>query len=456
MKPLLHKFNSKQTSPQLHSRLNLFLTFFAMFVFGLLFLMVGYTQNFVKYLIWPGSNNPDQKYISLLLLPQMLGIVLGTIVVGKLISRYNIRYLYIAGLGSAGIILFIIGFMDKFNLSQNSLIAVYSILTLIFGMGVGPISPLVVMYIAAKYKDDTSRNRMVSSVNAVYGLGAGIIPLALAGVIVNQTAGTNLSFANGRYFYIIAACISLLGAATSSLINFKHSQQLTSSVVIGQEAFENKDKKKIAKNLIRKPLIVFLFMIVSYMIVETSINFSFTNFGVTSTASHISHKDLQIEVTRAFGMYICIQGLWRMFSGIFLLSRVKYPVFITASIIGILIGLIGIFAGALNTIYGIYLEAAVFGFGIGNLYPAIYSYGVSIDNRRATFLGKWLSIGQMSGLLLGQLFIGILWLSAENATNGSVKFFAPIIFITCISVLLMTITLTSINYIKNSRKRLEA
>ena len=171
----------------------------------------------------------------------------------------------------------------------------------------------------------------------------------------------------------------------------------------------------------------------------------------------IGKKQLSINVIRAFGLYICIQGLWRAFSGLFLLNKIKYPIFVALSTIVIIIGLVGIFAGALNKVYGIYLEAVAFGFGIGNLYPTIYSYGVSLDPKRATFLGKWISIAQMSGLFLGQLFIGLLWISASGAVSTtSVKFLAPIIFITCVVVLLFSATLITMGYVRHSRAKLKA
>ena len=456
MKLSLKGSGLKKNLSNSNPKFNVILTFLAMFIFGLLFLMIGYTQGFVKYLIWPTTNDPAQKYISILLLPQMFGFILGTILMGKLVSKMDIRYIYMAGFGLAGLASLIIAFLDKFGLNGASqIIPVYCVLTFLFGIGIGPISPLVVMYIGAKYNSDNVRNRMLSCVNAAYGIGAGIIPLAFSSFIVNITTGSNLSFDNGRYFYIIAAAISFIGVACTSMISFKHSAQLTSSTILEEKPSANNKSNQLIKKAIWKPLLLFVFLMIAYMIIETSINFSFTNFANKSTAS-ITEKELSINVIRAFGLYICIQGLWRAFSGLFLLNRVKYPVFIALSTIVIIIGLVGIFAGALNKVYGIYLEAVVFGFGIGNLYPTIYSYGVSLDPKRATFLGKWISIAQMSGLFLGQLFIGLLWINASNASTTSVNFLAPIIFITCVVVLLFSATLITMGYVRHSRAQLKA
>ncbi len=456
MKLSLKGSGLKKNLSNSNPKFNVILTFLAMFIFGLLFLMIGYTQVFVQHLIWP-KNISDRKYISILLLPQMFGFILGTILMGKLVSKMNIRYIYMAGFGLAGLASLIIAFLDKFGLNGASqLIPVYCVLTFLFGIGIGPVSPLVVMYIGAKYNSDNIRNRMLSCVNAAYGIGAGIIPLAFSSFIVNITTGSSVTFDNGRYFYIIAAAISFIGVACTSMINFRHSAQLTSSTILEEKPSASYKSNQLAKNIIWKPLLLFLFLMITYMIIETSINFSFTNFANKSTAA-ISQKQLNINVIRAFGLYICIQGLWRAFSGLFLLNKIKYPIFVALSAIVIIIGLVGIFAGALNKVYGIYLEAVAFGFGIGNLYPTIYSYGVSLDPKRATFLGKWISIAQMSGLFLGQLFIGLLWINASSApSTTSVNFLAPIIFITCAVVLLLSTTLITMGYVRHSRAKLKA
>ena len=456
MKLFLNKSGLKKRSSHSNPKLNMTLTFLAMFIFGLLFLMIGYTQNFVQFLIWPAANDPARKYISLLLLPQILGFIIGTSLMGKLVSKMNIRYIYMASFGLAGLASLIIAFLDKFGLNGASqIIPVYCILTFLFGIGVGPVSPLVVMYVSAQYDNDADRNRMLSYVNATYGIGAGIIPLAFSGFIVNITTGSNLSFDNGRYFYIIAAIISFIGAACTFMINFKHSAQLTSSTILEQGPAANQKTNQMTKKMIWKPLLLFIFIMMAYTTIETSINFSFANFANKSTAA-ISEKQLSINVIRAFGLYVCIIGLWRLFSGLFLLHRVKYPVFIALSTVVIFLGLIGIFAGALNKVYGIYLEAVAFGFGIGNLYPTIYSYSVSLDAKRATFIGRWISIGQTIGEFFAQLFIGLLWINAFNANTSSVNFFAPIIFITCVVVLLFSTILITMGYVRHSRQKLEA
>ncbi len=456
MKLFLNKSGLKKRSSHSNPKLNLTLTFLAMFIFGLLFLMIGYTQVFVQRLIWP-KNVSARNYISLLLLPQILGFIIGTSLMGKLVSKLNIRYIYMASFGLAGLASLVIAFLDKFGLNGASqIIPVYCILTFLFGIGVGPVSPLVVMYVSAQYNNDDDRNRMLSYVNATYGIGAGIIPLAFSGFIVNITTGSSVTFDNGRYFYIIAAIISFIGAACTFMINFKHSAQLTSSTILEQDPSVSQKTAQTTKKMIWKPLLLFIFIMIAYTTIETSINFSFTNFANKSTAA-ISPKQLSINVIRAFGLYVCIIGLWRLFSGLFLLHRVKYPVFIALSTVVIFLGLIGIFAGALNKVYGIYLEAVAFGFGIGNLYPTIYSYSVSLDAKRATFIGRWISIGQTIGEFFAQLFIGLLWINASNTSGTtSVSFFAPIIFITCVVVLLFSTILITMGYVRHSRQKLEA
>ena len=74
---------------------------------------------------------------------------------GKLVSKLNIRYIYMASFGLAGLASLVIAFLDKFGLSGASqIIPVYCILTFLFGIGVGPVSPLVVMYVSAQYNND--------------------------------------------------------------------------------------------------------------------------------------------------------------------------------------------------------------------------------------------------------------------------------------------------------------
>ena len=126
---------------------------------------------------------------------------------------------------------------------------------------------------------------MLSCVNAAYGIGAGIIPLAFSSFIVNITTGSSVTFDNGRYFYIIAAAISFIGVACTSMINFRHSAQLTSSTILEEKPSASYKSNQLAKNIIWKPLLLFLFLMITYMIIETSINFSFTNFANKSSTA---------------------------------------------------------------------------------------------------------------------------------------------------------------------------
>lgn len=68
----------------------LVLTAVLMTIYGSLFLMVGYTQILVAKTLFAGNHDND-KYMPLMLVPQMIGLYFGSILYGFFIKKFNLR-----------------------------------------------------------------------------------------------------------------------------------------------------------------------------------------------------------------------------------------------------------------------------------------------------------------------------------------------------------------------------
>lgn len=434
-----------------------------MFVFGLLFLLIGYTQPFISLLIF----NKPSRYTPLLIIPQFLGSALGVYVIGKLTSHINIKWLFFSSFLIASITLFIIAFLDKIAVNFIARIVAYEILTFIFGFMVFPILTLILLYIGAIFQDDKSKT-WISYIMIAKGLGAGLFPAIAAGFIVNLTSHASIaSFNAGRWFYIMPAIITLIVAIASLECDYFHSKQLTSIDVIkkqkvAEQAFATKQSgwllrsliakiKNLLKKPILKPLCLLCFLIFVMAFVENSVNFNFINLAKRSTAV-INKKELLINAIRAVGIYALINSVWRFISGKWILPKVHFVVFITVSLLICTIGWIAILVGFMDRIWGIYLEAAIFGIGVGNLHPSVYSYGINLEPKRSTFIGRFLCLGQIVGLLFNQVLVGSVWLVSFQSPHNSVLYLLPAIILLIVTVLLGSAFVMTYRYIRHKKK----
>jgi MFS family permease len=208
------------------SKLRIILCFVIIFIYGTLLLMIGYTQGGLKTVLFPNSSNAS--FMTYLLLAQSFGLIISTLLLSKLLSKVNIRYIFVTGLGIALIMLILIANLNKFSKNPTVLITLFAIFSLILGIGIGPISPLISTYLSAVYSG-SKRTTMLSVSNGVYGIGAGIIPLVASAAIINMNGK---SFDHIVFFYYIAAGLAALGAIAGYFIDYKHSSQLTSSKII--------------------------------------------------------------------------------------------------------------------------------------------------------------------------------------------------------------------------------
>ena len=296
--------------------------------------------------------------------------------------------------------------INKFSSNKNVLIFLFILFSLILGIGIGSVSPLISTYLSAVYSGQ-KRTTMLSVSNGVYGIGAGIIPLVASAAIIKVG---HQNFDSVRYFYYIAASLALLAAISGYFIDYKHSKQSTSLNIL------NKEQTSFS---IVKPLMMAIALMSAYMIAETIANYMFVNVASDTKGNA---DNIKIIATQGFGLFVMIQGIWRAVSGLFVTPYVKKRYFILVSAVIMLAGFIWILAGGLRTTYGVYLIAVMFGIGIGNLWPAIFSYAIDIDERRASYIGMVINITSMAWIPLTQLIVALMWTQHGAGVNSGMYF----------------------------------
>ena len=105
-----------------------------------------------------------------------------------------------------GISVLIIAFLDQYGSNEIALIFIYIIFSFLFGIGIGPVNPLISMFIGDVFTGER-RVRLLGVINAFYGLGAGLFPLVFSNLILNLSHGA--SYEGARIFYLIAFVRSL-------------------------------------------------------------------------------------------------------------------------------------------------------------------------------------------------------------------------------------------------------
>lgn len=423
-------------------KIKLYFVFLSMIVFGSLYVLTGYTQIYVQTLLFSKSS---EKFMPLLICVQFAGLISGVVLVGYLVKWFNMRWLQFGGFGLGAITLIVLCFLNKMGSDQSLLIIIYSLLTFMFGLGVGWIVPLASFYINAHFlgKD---RIKFLGLINGFYGLGAGIIPLAAARLIISRQSNTQ-DFQTAIWFFVVAIILASIGAFTGLFLDYRHSKQLTSSQILDKKTASSQKKQNSS---LWKPLIILMGAMFVYTIVETTCNFSYVQFADKAPLGKTGNW--QINVLQAFGIYLIIQGLWRTISGFYIVPKIGSVAYVLMSCGLLLVALGLIFGGYFDTTWGVYTIAILFGLGVGNIYPVIFSYIVSLDERRATFLSNYATIAQFGGIFFGQLIISSLWLYSQNQHFNSFKFLLPLIFTAIFVVIIALIITISRPYIRKYQK----
>ena len=392
--------------------------FLICFVYGALLLMVGYTQGGLKQAIWGNHGGGSaNKVFTFLLLGQSIGIVCSTFLLGFLLKKVNVRWILSIGYLLAIGALVGISQLDKIsNHGANSSagIAAFLIFSFLLGLFMGTSSPIASTYLSAIFKGK-KRETMLSLSNGFYGIGAGIIPLAISSVLYNLNQKS--SFDNVRYFYYIAIGLALFGSIIGFFINYRHSVQQTSSKIIKKGDANSKNNFNLWV-----PLGLIIAIMSAYMISETIANYMFVNasghFASHGVITVAKSKSIAIEASMSFGLFVLIQGLWRAISGLTVTKKVSNSVFITCSAVFIVAAFVAILGGAFNSTnykWGMYVVAILLAFGLGNCWPMIYSYAVSVDHRRATFIGWIINLVSMIWIPLTQVLCAVILLSGQDS-----------------------------------------
>lgn len=261
---------------------------------------------------------------------------------------------------------------------------------------------------------------MLSSLEGMYGIGIGLVPLLFARVVIGAQGST--SFAHTQHFYWIATGLAILGSVCGIFINYTHNKQHTSSKIIN-EAIHGKSIS------IWKPIMFALFLMFFLMTIETVVNWSFVRISrnVFSHGSSITSNELAIRTIEAFGLMLVIQGLSRPLTAFFILPYIDRKWYILFCSILLISAFGWIMGGAFSSSWHIYIIAIMLGMGVGNLWPIIFSYTVEVDNRRSSFIGVWCHITSTSASPIIQLLIASLWVNIAHSDYTSAIFFAPII-----------------------------
>ena len=117
----------------------------------------------------------------------------------------------------------------------------------------------------------------------------------------------------------------------------------------------------------------------------------------------------------------------------------------------IIAGFIAMLAGAFspsNYKWGIYVVAILMAIGLGNCWPIIFSYGVSLDNRRSTFIGIIINIVSMAWIPLAQLLCAVILLLGNGIGYNIILALGLVVSVLIIVALLITKTTLKKYHIK--------
>ena len=405
------------------------IAFLIFFIYGFLLLMVSYTGGPIVAQVTKLSDYPQLSPI-----PQTCGLVVVVLALRFLIKRFNMRLIMAGG--------FLIAMSSIVLTSRITVVAgtdrtvgtlIYIIANFMLGIGVGAVSPGIVVYFSQRFSG-TKRNVMLSAVNGFYGMGAGIIPLALSSLLYKHTSGSNINSVIN--FLYVAIALAVVGFLCSWLLNVPPTK---SDAVSSKQSKTKKDFIPFTqKYMTQKKLLFCIFMVilfyVSYMFVETTANYNLNNIIKGSNTTPLSDKEIKdhnITAFRCIGLLFVVQGVWRALSGLTVCKKVKFRHFLIASVVLIVAAYILLLTKIASPdhyankavshhndyIPYAYLVTLLLAFGLGNVWPVLTSYVTSIDDSRAAFISVWLNRTAQITILATQLIVG--YSVATTATTNN-------------------------------------
>ena len=439
MKKKIINQNSNYTKGKYLHKIGIPASFLVMFLYGSLLLLTGYTEAGLSAAIF--KTNHYVPTFAWLLLSQSIGIIIGNFITGKLVDKINTRYILFGSFLISSLNLIATANIIHFSSLVSLRIFYFLIFSFILGICIGPINTLISILFGTLYVG-SKRTIMFSSVQGMYAIGLGAIPLIFAHTVINIKNQTN--FLETQKFYYIATSFAILGAIIGLLVNYKHSTQHSSSKILNEETH--------GKHInIKKALFFSLTLVVFVMVVETVVNWSF----VRISKNIISHGDpnffnnnakISINILQAFGLMLVVQGLMRPLTSIFIFPYIDKKWYVLFSAILLVIGFSWITLGAFKHIYSIFIVAVILGMGIGNIWPVLFTYSVSLDNRRSSFIGIIFNIISGATLPITQIIVAVFWLHIHTSDYTSMKFLSPILLALIAAILLLSVFVLTYKY----------
>ena len=414
------KFNIiKSLGPQ-KNLISVIAAFVLLFTYGCMLLMIGYTSSGLASTAYPGSNPAFGSQWSIAYaIPQSIGLIVSTFTLKFLLNRFNVRWIVTIAFLVAAIVVGVNSVIDKID-NHNIEFYLFVVLNFFFGIAIGYSSPIASTYLGSIFTGK-KRTTILSLSNGIYGVGAGILPLAFASII--SSASSKTDFGEIRYFYFIAIGFSLFTAFIGLFLNYRHSKAKLSAKL--------KDEEDVSKNSEEKntgiqskqfsifiPLLLMVVCMGIYMFAETIANYGLSNLVVKSNFATYNNVHFKIIATEIVGLFFFVQGLVRCGTGLTITRWIKNKSFIMGSTCIFILGFIVLATGVLHSnIYLGFLVAVLFGFGIGNLWPMIYSYAVGLDSRRSSLIGIWINIISMIMIPITQVIATLLIFNTKSSSN---------------------------------------
>ena len=372
--------------------------FILFFVYGFVLLLSSYTGGSIISVV---GIQALQNNGTLAVVPQAAGLVAGVIFLKFLTKNFSLRSIMITGWTIATLFLFLEAVIDKIPGTLHSPLGtgLFFFFAFMFGLGVSGVSPGLGIFFSRRF---TGKNRIVifGSCQGLFGIGAGIMPLALAAILYQKNV-SQTSIDSVRFFLYIAVALSFVCMFFSSLMNVPTASDDELKLKLTKTEKLEQKKKNLTIFNFRIILMCAILFYIFYMFCETvgsyniqrfiSDNWTKNNYPNSSQAN-LDYNNLMITAIRCAGLLSFTEGLTRTFASIFICPRVKFRHFLTASLI-ILIGayaftLSGVATKNLqnNKAVAAYILAIWFGIGIGNIWPTLNSFLNEIDNKRAALI----------------------------------------------------------------------
>lgn len=291
-----------------------FVSFFIMFAYGLMLLMVGYTSYQISKQLFG-----EKKGIGLQLLtalPQAFGLLVGAFSLKPIMPRVNIRTIMVAGMALALPAIIMISQLDSLtgktgkDVNQKA-IGAYIPLNFLFGLGISICSPVTSTYLGTVYTGKT-RSYLVSGINGLYGLGAGFIPLFFVDFVYDKSSGTP-NFGEIRPFFYISLTFCILTLLSSLLLDYRFTPESLS--VGAKKASVTTDNSSHQQSKLNSTLLttfgcIFLFFFF-YLIFETGANYGLANKYINQSGikDKLVKKNNDKHMIRGLGLFLLLQGI---------------------------------------------------------------------------------------------------------------------------------------------------